>query len=103
MRSWLDLRSFLLGLRISWGRPYKQEVAGSNPAAPIELTGFGVPDVRYLCPLNGPRTRLPAVLQRLPELVLVGLLVASTEEPPSTSTARRRRTGSCAAFGRSAT
>ena len=56
--------------------PYKQEVAGSNPAAPIELTGFRECDVRYLCPLNGSRTRLPAVRQRLPELVLVGLLVA---------------------------
>ena len=33
--------------------PYKQEVAGSNPAAPIELTGFWECDVRHLCPLNG--------------------------------------------------
>ena len=56
--------------------PYKQEVAGSNPAAPIELTGFRGSDVRYLCSLNGSRTGPPAVTEGLSEPILVGPLVA---------------------------
>lgn len=39
--------------------PYKQEVAGSNPAAPIELTRFRSPDVCSLCLLNWTRNRPP--------------------------------------------
>ena len=36
VRSWLDSRNFLPGLRTTARRPYKQEVAGSNPAVPIQ-------------------------------------------------------------------
>ena len=35
---------------------WEQEVPGSNPGAPIELTGTGGSDARYLCPLIGLRS-----------------------------------------------
>ena len=41
MRSWLDSRNFLPGLRTTARRPYKQEVAGSSPAAPTRLVESG--------------------------------------------------------------
>ena len=67
-------------IRILGKSPYKQEVGGSNPSAPIELTGlWGVRCPQFI-PANGSRIRLLAVRQRLPELVLVGLLVALKSE-----------------------
>ena len=55
--------SQVVGALSSAGRerlPYKQEVAGSNPAAPIELTESDGSDSRCLFPLIGLRSGLSA-------------------------------------------
>ena len=89
MRSWLDLRSFLAGLGTAWGRPYKQEVGGSNPSAPIRLTGLGVsiPAVRF--PLFGVGKSPAATFKGFPESVFVSALVTRTGK--ATNHGRRSR------------
>ena len=55
---------------------WEQEVPGSNPGAPIELTGFGGSDVRKSCSPIGPGTDLPVLLKSLSEPVLVRPLIS---------------------------